>query len=101
MQIQLINATELSVEIILVSREEDYYPALLDGIKVFTLLRQNLLPKSVVKMKHLTREQSYRISLMPQEGKSRKDIAIGVNTSAISRELRKICDLRNGSHCTA
>jgi IS30 family transposase len=47
-------------------------------------------------MKHLTREQSYRISLMPQEGKSRKDIAIGVNTSAISRELRKICDLRNG-----
>ena len=47
-------------------------------------------------MKHLTREQSYRISLMPEEGKSRKDIAIGVNTSAISRELRKICDLRNG-----
>ena len=49
-------------------------------------------------MKHLTREQRYGISLMLQEGKSRKDIAkaIGVSTSTISRELRKNCDLRNG-----
>ena len=49
-------------------------------------------------MKHLTREQRSGISLMLQEGKSRKDIAktIGVSTSTITRELRKNCDLRNG-----
>ena len=49
-------------------------------------------------MKHLTREQRYGISLMLQEGKSRKYIAksIGVSTSTISRELRKNCDMRNG-----
>ena len=49
-------------------------------------------------MKHLTREQRYGISLMLQEGKSRKDIAkaIGVSTSTISRELRKNCDMRSG-----
>ena len=33
---------------------------------------------------------------MLQEGKSQKDIAIGVSTSTIIRELRKNCDLRNG-----
>ena len=51
-------------------------------------------------MKHLTREQRYGISLMLQEGKSRKDIAkaIGVSTSTISRELRKNCDMRNGTY---
>ena len=49
-------------------------------------------------MRHLSREHRYGISLMLQEGKSRKDIAkaIGVSTSTISRELRKNCDLRNG-----
>ena len=46
----------------------------------------NLLPKSVVKMKHLTHEQRYGISLMLQEGKSGKDITKlkGVSTSTIS-----------------
>ena len=60
----------------------------------------NLLPKSVVKMKHLTREQRYGISLMLQEGKSGKDIAKlkGVSTSTISCELLKNCDMRNGTY---
>ena len=51
-------------------------------------------------MKHLFREQSYGISLKLQEGKSRKDIAksIGVSISTISRELRKNCDMRNGTY---
>ena len=51
-------------------------------------------------MKHLFREQSYGISLKLQEGKSRKDIAkaIGVSNSTISRELRKNCDMRNGTY---
>ena len=37
---------------------------------------------------------------MLQEGKSRKDIAkvLGVSTSTISRELRKNCDMRNGTY---
>ena len=37
---------------------------------------------------------------MLQEGKSRKDIAkaIGVSTSTISRELRKNCNMRNGTY---
>jgi len=51
-------------------------------------------------MKHLTREQRYGISLMLQEGKSRKDIAkaIGVSTNTISRELRKNSGMRNGTY---
>ena len=81
-------------EIISVSREENSLPCSTEWDKsgYFTL------PKSVVKMKHLTREQRYGISLMLQEVKSRKDIAkaIGVSTSTICRELRKNCDLRNG-----
>ena len=86
------------VEIISVSREENSLPCSTDWDKSVYFTPSNLLLKSVVKMKHLTREQRYGISLMLQEGKSRKDIAkaIGVSTSTISRELRKNCDLRNG-----
>ena len=85
-------------EIISVSREENSLPCSTEWDKSGYFTPSNLLPKSVVKMKHLTREQRYGISLMLQEGKSRKDIAkaIGVSTSTISRELRKNCDLRNG-----
>ena len=80
------------------SREENSLPCSTEWDKSGYFTPSNLLPKSVVKMKHLTRELRYGISLMLQEGKSRKDIAkaIGVNTSTISRELRKNCDLRNG-----
>ena len=87
-------------EIISVSREENFLPCSTEWDKSVYFTPSNLLPKSVVKMKHLTREQRYGISLMLQEGKSRKDIAkaIGVNTSTISRELRKNCDMRNGSY---
>ena len=85
-------------EIISVSREENSLPCSTEWDKSVYFTPSNLLPKSVVKMKHLTREQRYGISLMLQEGKSSKDIAkaIGVSTSTISRELRKNCDLRNG-----
>ena len=80
------------------SREENSLPCSTEWDKSGYFTPSNLLPKSVVKMKHLAREQRYGISLMLQEGKSRKDIAksIGVSTSTISRELRKNCDLRNG-----
>lgn len=85
-------------EIISVNREENILPCSAEWDKRVYFTPSNLLPKSVVKMKHLTREQRFEISLMLQEGKSRKDIAkaIGVSTSTISRELRKNCDLRNG-----
>ena len=87
-------------EIISVSREENFLPCSTEWDKSVYFTPSNLLPKSVVKMKHLTREQRYGISLMLQEGKSRKDIAkaIGVSTSTISRELTKSCDMRNGSY---
>ena len=87
-------------EIISVSREENFLPCSTEWDKSVYFTPSNLLPKSVVKMKHLTREQRYGISLMLQEGKSRKDIAkaIGVSTSTISRELRKNCDMRNGTY---
>jgi len=83
-----------------VSREENVLPCSTEWDKSVYFTPSNLLPKSVVKMKHLTREQRYGISLMLQEGKSRKDIAkaIGVSTSTISRELRKNCDMRNGTY---
>ena len=85
-------------EIISVNREENILPCSTEWDKRVYFTPSNLLPKSVVKMKHLTREQRFGISLMLQEGKSRKDIAkaIGISTSTISRELRKNCDLRNG-----
>ena len=85
-------------EIISVSREENSLPCSTEWDKSGYFTPSNLLPKSVVKMKHLTLEQRYGISLMLQEGKNRKDIAraIGVSTSTISRELHKNCDLRNG-----
>ena len=85
-------------EIISVSREENSLPCSTEWDKSVYFTPSNLLPKSVVKMRHLSREQRYGIPLMLQEGKSRKDIAkaIGVSTSTISRELRKNCDLRNG-----
>ena len=78
-------------EIISVSREENFLPCSTEWDESCYFTPSNLLPKSVVKMKHLTREQRYGISLMLQEEKSRKDIAkaIGVSSSAISRELRK------------
>ena len=87
-------------EIISVSREENSLPCSTEWDKSVYFTPSNLLPKSVVKMKHLTREQRYGISLMLQEGKSRKDIAksIGVSISTISRELRKNCDMRNGTY---
>ena len=87
-------------EIISVSREENSLPCSTEWDKSVYFTPSNLLPKSVVKMKHLTREQRYGISLMLQEGKNRKDMAkaIGVSTSTISRELRKNCDMRNGTY---
>ena len=70
-------------ETISVNREENFLPCSTEWDKSAYFTPSNLLPKSVVKMKHLTREQRYGISLMLQEGKSRKGIAkaIGVNTS--------------------
>ena len=87
-------------EIISVSREENSLSCSTEWDKSGYFTPSNLLPKSVVKMKHLTREQRYGLSLMLQEGKSRKDIAkvLGVSTSTISRELRKNCDMRNGTY---
>ena len=78
-------------EIISVSREGNSLPCSTEWDKSCYFTPSNLLPKSVVKMRHLSREQRYGISLMLQEGKSRKDIAkaIGVSSSTISRELRK------------
>ncbi len=64
-------------EIISVSREEKLLSCSPGWVKSCYFTPSNLLPKSVVKMRHLTREQGYGISLMLQEGKSRKDI---VNT---------------------
>ena len=86
-------------EIISVSREENLLLCSTEWDKSCYFTPSNLLPKSVVKMKHLSREQGYGNSLMLQEGKSRKDItmAIGVSTSAISRQLRKNCNMRNGT----
>ena len=83
-------------EIISVSREENPLSCSTKWDKSGYFTPSNLLPKSVVKMKPLTREQRYGLSLMLQEGKSRKDIAkvLGVSTSTISRELRKNCDMR-------
>ena len=80
-------------EIISVSRDENLLPCSTEWDKSCYFTPSNLLPKSVVKMKHLSREQRYGISLMLKEGKSRKDIAkaIGVSTSTISRELRRYC----------
>ena len=60
-------------EIISVSREENSLPCSTEWDKSAYFTPSNLLPKSVVKMKHLTREQRYGISLMLQEGKSRKE----------------------------
>ena len=73
-------------EIISVSREENLLPYYTEWDKSGYFTPLNLLPKSVVKMKHLSDEQRYGISLILQEGKSRKDIAkdIGVSTSTIS-----------------
>ena len=85
-------------EIISVSREEKPLPYSTEWDKSCYFTPSNLLPKSVVKMKHLTREQRYGISLMLQEGKSRKDIAKSIGVSTISRELRKNCDMRNGTY---
>ena len=62
-------------EIISVSREENSLSCSTEWDKSVYFTPSNLLPKSVVKMKHLTREQRNGISLMLQEGKSRKDIA--------------------------
>ena len=58
-------------EIISVSREENFLPCSTEWDKSAYFTPSNLLPKSVVKMKHLTREQRYGISLMLQEGKER------------------------------
>ena len=76
-------------EIISVSREGNSLPCSTEWDKSGYFTPSNLLPKSVVKMKHLTREQRYGISLMLQEGKNRKDIAkaIGVSTSTINDRL--------------
>ena len=87
-------------EIISVSREENLLPCSTEWGKSCYFTASNLLPKSVVKMTHLTREQRYGFFLMLQERKSRKAIAktIGVSESTISRELRRNCDKRNGSY---
>ena len=56
-------------EIISVSREKNFLPCSTEWDKSVYFTPSNLLLKSVVKMKHLTREQRYGISLMLQEGK--------------------------------
>ena len=56
-------------EIISVSREEKLLPCSPEWDKSCYFTPSNLLPKSVVKMKHLSREQRYGISLILQEGK--------------------------------
>ena len=87
-------------EIISVSRDGNSLPCSTEWVKSCYFTPSNLLPKSVVKMRDLSIEQRYGISLMLKEGKSRKDIAkaIGVSTSTISRELRNNCDMRNGTY---
>ena len=62
-------------EIISVSREENSLSCSTEWDKSGCFTPSNLLPKSVVNMKHLTREQRYGLSLMLQEGKSRQDRA--------------------------
>ena len=62
-------------EIISVSREENSLSCSTEWDKSGYFTPSNLLPKSVVNMKHLTREQRYGLSLMLQEGKSRQEIA--------------------------
>lgn len=60
-------------EIITVCREENLLPCSTEWDKSSYFTPSHLLQKSVVKMKHLSREQRYGISLILQEGKSRKD----------------------------
>jgi len=54
----------------------------------------------VAKMKHITEEQRYVIERMSMDGHSMRTIAraIGKNVSAVSRELSRNCDKRNGAY---
>lgn len=85
-------------EIISVSREEKLLPCSPEWDKSCYFTPSNLLPKSVVKMRHLTQEQRYGISLMLQEGKSRKDI---VNTRHTHKATRSKSYIYEGdeSYC--
>ena len=81
------------------SREENFLPCSTEWDKSGYFTPSNLLPKSVVKMKHLTREQRNGISLMLQEGKSRKDIAkaIGVDSQdSFAATTRNLYEENNG-----
>jgi IS30 family transposase len=51
-------------------------------------------------MKHLPKEQRYTISQMKNQGYLQWQIAdvIGKDKSVVSRELNRICDLRNGEY---
>ena len=51
-------------------------------------------------MSHVTEEQRYTISMMLEQGYSRKEICkvIGKDKSVISRELKRNCDQRNGKY---
>ena len=80
-------------EIISVSREENSLPCSTEWDKSVYFTPSNLLPKSVVKMKHLTREQRYGISLMLQEviGSNHKGALVTINDRLNSKVwIRKL-----------
>ena len=80
-------------EIISVSREENFLPCSTEWDKSVYFTPTNLLPKSVVKMKHLTREQRYGISLMLQEviGSNHKGALVTINDRLNSKVwIRKL-----------
>ena len=57
----------------------------------------------VTKMKHLTKEQRYAISLMLKEKKTQKEIAdaIGVNKSTVCREIQRNSSRKGYSYILA
>ena len=76
-------------EIISVSREENFLLCSTDWDKSVYFTPSNLLPKSVVKMKHLTREQRYGISLML--GSNHKGALVTINDRLTSKVwIRKL-----------
>ena len=88
------------IEIIKVSHENTELSSSPKREKSCYFATSDILPKSVVKMKRLTREQRYVIFLMLQSGERRKNIAkaIGVSESTISRELKNNSDKRSGKY---
>jgi IS30 family transposase len=62
-----------------------------------------ILPLSVqrsCKMKHITQEQRYTISVLLRKGKSKSEIAniIGKHKSSVCREIKRNADKRNGDY---